>query len=68
MRRCSVSPVNHRPLGLITSAAGKGERGRRVEEEEEEEEGRRLLLPDDVLTLAAFGTVGLESFGAVITA
>lgn len=66
MRRCSVSPVNHRPLGLITSAAGKGERGRRVEEEEEE--GRRLLLPDDVLTLAAFGTVGLESFGEVITA
>lgn len=66
MRRCSVSPVNHRALGLITSAAGKGERGRRVEEEEEE--GRRLLLPDDVLTLAAFSTVWLESFGAVITA
>lgn len=66
MRRCSVSPVNHRALGLITSAAGKGERGRRVVEEEEE--GRRLLLPDDVLTLAAIGTVWLESFGAVITA
>lgn len=61
MRQCSVSPVNHQALGLITSAAVKGERGRRVEE-------ASFLLPDDVLTLAAFGTVGLESFGAVITA